>query len=63
MLDHAHVTLAHSVPFQIDPLERQLGDGGVRDFLAKPGVTAGARLLCLASSSLLASYSAHAQRG
>ena len=40
MLDPAHVVLVHSVSFSIDPPERQLEDGRVRDFVAKPGVLA-----------------------
>ena len=31
VLDPACITLTHSVPFQIDPPERQLGDGEVTD--------------------------------
>ena len=60
MLDPVCVTLAHSVLFQIDPQkeyspERILGDGGARNFVAKPGVLADNHLLCLTSSSPLTS--------
>ena len=50
VLDPACITLAHSVLFPINPPERLLGDGGVTDFVVKPGEDC---LLCLASHSLL----------
>ena len=55
MLDPVCIMLTHSVPFPIDPPERQLGDGEVTDFVAKPGVLEDDHFLFLASTSPLAS--------
>ena len=55
VLDSACITLTHSVPFPTDPPERQLGDGKVTDFVAKPGVLGENHFLFLASTSLFAS--------
>ena len=55
VLDPACITTTHSVPFPIDPPERQLGDGEVTDFVAKPGLLGDNHLLVFASTSPLAS--------